>query len=173
MLFFHELGHGIHDLVARTNYSIFHGTATVDDFCEAPSQMLEFWCWVPKLLQSLSNHYTYLSPSYLTTWKQENSDVEIQPEKQIPLAIIEKLVQAKNVNGSLFQSRLLHRSYFDMIVHQAASTQEIQDTYIGEQWNKLQGQVSLLDTGDDYKGLGYSNFNAVIRVYDAGFYGYL
>ncbi|KAI4743271.1 metallopeptidase MepB [Aureobasidium sp. EXF-12298] len=173
LLFFHELGHGIHDLVARTKYSAFHGTATVDDFCEAPSQMLEFWCWIPELLQSLSNHYTHLSPSYLETWKQENPDVEAQPEKHIPLTTIEKLVTAKNVNGSLFQSRLLHRSYFDMIVHQPSSVQEIQDMDIGEQWNKLQGQISFLDTGDDYNGLGYSSFNAVIRVYDAGFYGYL
>ncbi|KAG9603658.1 zincin, partial [Aureobasidium melanogenum] len=173
LLFFHELGHGIHDLVARIKYSVFHGTATVDDFCEAPSQMLEFWCWIPELLQSLSNHYTHLSPSYLETWKQENRDAEAQPEKHIPLTTIEKLVQAKNVNGSLFQSRLLHRSYFDMIVHQPSSLQEIQDMDIGQQWNKLQGQVSFLDTGDDYKGLGYSSFNAVVRVYDAGFYGYL
>ncbi|KAH0345824.1 zincin, partial [Aureobasidium melanogenum] len=173
LLFFHELGHGIHDLVARTRYSVFHGTATVDDFCEAPSQMLEFWCWIPELLQSLSNHYTYLSPSYLDVWKQENPDAEAQPEKHTPLATIEKLVQVKNVNGNLFQSRLLHRSYFDMIVHQPSSVQEIQDMDIGKQWNNLQGQVSFLDTGDDYKGLGYSSFNAVIRVYDAGFYGYL
>ncbi|KAH0363029.1 zincin, partial [Aureobasidium melanogenum] len=172
LLFFHELGHGIHDLVARTKYSIFHGTATVDDFCEAPSQMLEFFCWIPEVLQSLSNHYTYLSPSYLNTWKQENLK-ETQPEKHLPLTTIEKLTQAKNVNGALFQSRLLHRSYFDMIVHQVASVQEIQDMDIGEQWNKLQGEVSFPDTGEGYQGLGYSSFNAVIRVYDAGFYGYL
>jgi Zn-dependent oligopeptidase len=36
---FHELGHGIHDLVSRTIYSRFHGTSTVRDFVEAPSQM--------------------------------------------------------------------------------------------------------------------------------------
>ncbi|KAH0341630.1 zincin, partial [Aureobasidium melanogenum] len=172
LLFFHELGHGIHDLVARTKYSIFHGTATVDDFCEAPSQMLEFFCWIPELLQQLSHHYTCLSPSYLKIWQQENPE-KSQPEKHIPLTTVEKLVQAKNVNGALFQSRLLHRSYFDMIVHQPSSLQEIKDMDIGEQWNRLQGEVSFLDTGDNYQGLGYSSFNAVIRVYDAGFYGYL
>lgn len=134
--------------------------------------MLEFFCWIPKLLQLLSNHYTCLSPSYLKTWQKENPE-ETQPEKHIPLTTVEKLVQAKNVNGALFQSRLLHRSYFDMIVHQPSSLQEIKDMDVGEQWNKLQGEVSFLDTGVDYQGLGYSSFNAVIRVYDAGFYGYL
>jgi Zn-dependent oligopeptidase len=35
------LGHGIHDLVAVTHYSRFHGTNVVRDFVEAPSQLLE------------------------------------------------------------------------------------------------------------------------------------
>lgn len=55
---FHELGHGIHDLVGRTTYSRFHGTSVVRDFVEAPSQMLENWCWTPSQLKSLSNHYS-------------------------------------------------------------------------------------------------------------------
>ncbi|KAI5206465.1 metallopeptidase MepB [Aureobasidium subglaciale] len=171
-LFFHELGHGIHDLVAETKYSVFHGTATVDDFCEAPSQMLEFWCWVPELLQRLSYHYSYLSAQHLSTWKEENPGVE-QPSKHIPLETIEKLTKSKNVNGSLFQTRLLHRSYFDMIVHQPTSLQAIQDMDIAAQWNKL-NKISFLDTpeGNDW-GHGYAKFDAVIRVYDAGFYGYL
>merc|ERR1711939_383107 len=53
---FHELGHGIHDLVSRTTYSRFHGTNTVRDFVEAPSQMLENWCWTPSQLKALSRH---------------------------------------------------------------------------------------------------------------------
>lgn len=134
--------------------------------------MLEFFCWIPELLRQLSNHYTYLSSSYLAVWKQENPE-QTPPEKHIPSTIVEKLVRAKNVNGALFQSRLLHRSFFDMIVHQPSSVQEIQDMDISEQWNKLQGQVSFLDIGVNCQGLGYSSFNAVIRVYDAGFYGYL
>ncbi|KAI5204327.1 hypothetical protein AUEXF2481DRAFT_62886 [Aureobasidium subglaciale EXF-2481] len=171
-LFFHELGHGIHDLVAKTKFSVFHGTATVDDFCEAPSQMLEFWCWVPQLLQELSCHYSYLSAQHLSTWQEENSGVE-QPTKHIPLDTIEKLTKSKIVNGSLFQTRLLHRSYFDMIVHQPSSLQAIEDMDIAAEWNKL-NKISFLDTpeGSDW-GHEYANFDALVRVYDAGFYGYL
>lgn len=39
--FFHELGHGIHDLSGRTKWARLAGTATARDFVEAPSQMLE------------------------------------------------------------------------------------------------------------------------------------
>ena len=66
---FHELGHGIHDLVSRTTYSRFHGTNTVRDFVEAPSQMLENWCWTPSQLKALSRHYSTLSSEYLEAWK--------------------------------------------------------------------------------------------------------
>ncbi|KAI7212854.1 hypothetical protein KC343_g8340 [Hortaea werneckii] len=44
VILFHELGHGIHDLVAKTEFARFHGASTAEDFNEAPSQMLEHWC---------------------------------------------------------------------------------------------------------------------------------
>ncbi|PWY76027.1 zincin [Aspergillus sclerotioniger CBS 115572] len=37
LMLFHELGHGIHDLVAKTIFAHFHGTMIVNDFCEPPS----------------------------------------------------------------------------------------------------------------------------------------
>lgn len=40
---FHEMGHIFHELLSRTRYSRFHGTAVALDFAEAPSQMLENW----------------------------------------------------------------------------------------------------------------------------------
>jgi hypothetical protein len=32
------------------------------DFVEAPSQMLENWCWVPKVLKLMSSHYQTQQP---------------------------------------------------------------------------------------------------------------
>jgi metallopeptidase MepB len=174
-LFFHELGHGIHDLVAKTKYSLFHGTATVDDFCEAPSQLLEYWCWVPSLLQSLSHHYSYLSPAYLKVWEgQEGGEERPRPPQQLPIKTINSLVKSKNVNGSLYQTRLLHRAYFDMIVHQQPSIDAIKSLNIASEWNRLLNEISYLDgpEGNDW-GHGHTNFNALMHSYDAGFYGYL
>ncbi|KAK7752860.1 metalloendopeptidase [Diatrype stigma] len=57
VLLFHELGHGMHDLSGRCKYSRFHGAETVGDFNEAPSQMLENWCWDATALKHLSGHY--------------------------------------------------------------------------------------------------------------------
>jgi metallopeptidase MepB len=173
-LFFHELGHGIHDLVAKTKYSIFHGTATVDDFCEAPSQMLEYWCWLPQILQTLSHHYSYISPDCLTAWRDQ-TDSKSQPPKQLPIDVIDRLFESKNVNGSLYQLRLLHRSYFDMKVHQPRNMQDIIDLDISAEYNKQQTNISFLDSpeGGDNWGHGHAKFDALVRVYDAGFYGYV
>ncbi|THY43363.1 metallopeptidase MepB [Aureobasidium pullulans] len=173
VLLFHELGHGIHDLVAQTKWSIFHGTATVDDFCEAPSQMLEFWAWDPDVLSQLSNHWSHLSPSHLQKWQNQNPG-KAQPDKHLSSNMINALVKSKNVNGALYQTRLLHRSFFDMTVHSTTSVLEVREMDMAEQWNRLHTSMSFLNTPEGFDwGHGYAKFDALVRVYDAGFYGYL
>lgn len=60
--FFHEMGHVFHGLLSKTKYSRFHGTSVARDFVEAPSQMLENWCWEPKVLEKMSSHYETKQP---------------------------------------------------------------------------------------------------------------
>ncbi|MEQ1822901.1 MAG: M3 family metallopeptidase [Fimbriimonadaceae bacterium] len=55
--FFHEFGHGLHQLLTETSYAGFSGTAVARDFVEAPSQMLENWIWSPVVLKSFAKHY--------------------------------------------------------------------------------------------------------------------
>ncbi|KAH8587442.1 metallopeptidase MepB [Bisporella sp. PMI_857] len=174
---FHELGHGIHDLVSKTRYSRFHGTNTVIDFGEAPSQMLENWCWAPSVLKSLSRHYSFLSPEYLESWKAQ-SNADPQPPERIPDEIIESLVGAKHANGALFQLRVLHYSMLDMMIHEPASHEAIESLNISVLYNKLRKELMQLD-GPEVDGKGFewghaeSTFFHVMADYDAGYYGYL
>lgn len=59
---FHEMGHLFHNLLSRTKYGRFHGTAVAGDFVEAPAKMLENWCWEPTVLKRLSSHYETKEP---------------------------------------------------------------------------------------------------------------
>jgi len=175
---FHELGHGIHDLVSRTTYSRFHGTSTVRDFVEAPSQMLENWCWTPSQLRSLSKHYSYLSDPYKAAWEESSAGKSSQPAETMPDNLIDNIVRTRHVNDALFNLRQLHFGIFDMTVHEGESHQAIKDLHISELYNKLRKEISKLDGPEDLGqgydwGNGQATFGHLIGGYDAGYYGYL
>ena len=177
MTLFHELGHAIHDLVSKTTYSRFHGTNTVIDFGEAPSQMLENWCWNPLSLKLLSRHYSSLSAQYFRAWKDQSGDGFVPPE-QIPDEMIESLLAAKHVNGSLSNLKQLHLGIFDMVVHQPETHEAIKKLNFSELWNVLQSELlhiegpESLGLGNEW-GHGQARFGHVMHDYDVGYYGYL
>lgn len=175
---FHELGHGIHGLVSRTIYSRFHGTSVVRDFVEAPSQMLENWCWIPSQLKALSKHWSYLSPEYYAAWKESAaSDVE-QPPEQMPDDLINAIIATRHVNDALANLRQLHFAIFDMTAHEAANHKAIEELDASVLYNKLRYDIVHIPgpeaNGAGWKwGNGQGTFGHLMGGYDAGYYGYL
>lgn len=174
---FHELGHGIHDLVSRTTYSRFHGTNTVRDFVEAPSQMLENWCWTPSQLRGLSHHWSYLSPEYKEVYLAHSTEGK-QPPERIPDDLINSIIKTKHVNDALANLRQLHFGTFDMLVHEPASHEEIEKLDISSKYNTMRHQLTHLDDPTTLGakadwGNGQATFGHLIGGYDAGYYGYL
>jgi metallopeptidase MepB len=126
---FHELGHGIHDLVGRTTYSSFHGTSVVRDFVEAPSQMLENWCWIPSVLKDLSNHY--------------------ETRENIANDLTKKLIQTRYVNdASNYLGRIFY-AIFDSVVHTPQSHEAAKSLNIPEQFNMLRTKITGLRGPED------------------------
>ena len=170
---FHELGHGIHDLVSKTTYSRFHGTNTVRDFVEAPSQMLENWCWTPSQLKSLSKHYSYASDEYFKAWQETSPDHKEKPEEKIPDDLIQKLIKTKNLNGALFNLRQLHFGTFDMTIHEPKDHETIEEMKLSETYNRLRKEISKIEgpevLGESYAwGNGQATFGHLMGGYDAG-----
>lgn len=102
-----ELGHGLHDLISRTKHTRFHGTRVAPDFGEAPSTMLEKWCWMPGELVKMGRHYTRVDPAYMAKWKEDHADGEEPPPEMMPKELAEKLVQSRELNRGLWFLRQL------------------------------------------------------------------
>ncbi|KAI0030424.1 metallopeptidase MepB [Vararia minispora EC-137] len=143
--FFHEFGHAVHTLLSKTRFARFHGTAVARDFVEAPSQMLENWCWEPHVLARISSHYERKEP--------------LSPE------LVNKVVKSRYVNVGLFYLRQLFFAKFDLKVH----TDHEAEDYTAL-WSHLRETVSLVKGG--VPGSGQGSFGHIVGGYDAGYYGY-
>lgn len=95
--FFHEFGHIVHQLLGRSKFSLFSGSSTETDFVEAPSQMLENWCWEKESIKYLSKHY--------------------ETNEQLDDTTIDNLINIKNLLSGFSIRKQIYLSEFDVIVH--------------------------------------------------------
>lgn len=144
--YFHEFGHIMHNICSTVTYSRFAGTSVERDFVEAPSQMLENWCWEKDILYRLSGHY------------KDNS-------KHLPDNLLSKMVAAKNVNTGLLNLRQIFFGLYDQTIHSQPET----DT--AALWHKLKTEVSLV--GSTPGTNPSASFGHLAGGYDAQYYGYL
>ncbi|KAI3636142.1 hypothetical protein MIR68_005494 [Amoeboaphelidium protococcarum] len=153
--YFHEFGHVMHQICSITQFSRFHGTNVERDFVEAPSQMLENWCWEDKVLKQLSGHVE----------KKDANGIPLP----LPDDLISNLVKAKNVNAGLMNLRQIFFATFDLTIHELPDVDHSLDT--SKLYNRLKDEISL--TPAISNTYGQSTFGHVMGGYDAGYYGYL
>jgi len=145
--YFHEFGHCMHELCSVAKYWRFSGTHVERDFVEAPSQMLENWCYEESVLQKISGHY--------------------KTKEHLPSELRMKLIKAKNVNEALKNRRQLMFGTFDMILH--TSDPKTVDTE--KLWAKCMKEIALTEAQP--KTNGAAGFGHIMGGYSAGYYGYL
>lgn len=119
---FHELGHAIHTLATKSTYSRARDVG--GDFLEAPSQMLENWCWTPSVLRRLSGHWSTGEP--------------------IPDEMIFRLVAAKNMNAALSARDSIHTALFDMVIHSGQSHEAVKTINCCKIWNEMRTELTGL-----------------------------
>ncbi|KUI53624.1 Saccharolysin [Cytospora mali] len=71
---FHEVGHGMHNILSVTKFARFHGPKVDKDFVETPSILFEYFLWTPQHIREVSCHYSYISPEYKEAWHSAHPD---------------------------------------------------------------------------------------------------
>jgi len=143
--FFHEFGHVMHGICSQVNISRFAGTRVFRDFVEAPSQMLENWCWEKSILRRVSKHY--------------------KTEKPLPDELIDRMVEAKNANSGLLNLRQVFYGVFDQEIHTIAKINS------AEVYGRLRKEITLTENTPGTNGA--ASFGHMVGGYDASYYGYL
>ncbi|KAI1874181.1 uncharacterized protein JN550_002760 [Neoarthrinium moseri] len=170
---FHELGHGIHDLISRTSYVRFHGHEVAREFEEALGVMLENWCWTKEELRSMSCHYTATDPKILESWKAKNPGAPVPP-KQIPDAILDSLVESRKTNRAIWFLRQLAFSQFDMAIHHLSSHEDALNLAPSDIYHSLVKRLALLETPDiQDRGYPFASIGHLMAGYDAGYFSYI
>ncbi|OJJ69043.1 hypothetical protein ASPBRDRAFT_209462 [Aspergillus brasiliensis CBS 101740] len=169
---FHEMGHGIHDLLARTKYVRFHGYRLPPDFGEMPSMMLENWCWMKEVLQSLSCHYTTLEDNYLNEWRKQHPESP-DPPKKVPGDLVDRLIKHRYLNRGLYHLYQLSISIFDLQIHSLKTDAEISDLDARKLWYDLCEEVESTDFSECRDGYAFGTFSHLTAGYDVCYYAYL
>jgi thimet oligopeptidase len=142
--FFHEFGHILHQTLTRARRARFSGTATERDFVEAPSQMLEHWCWEPDVLASFSRHHETGEP--------------------LPKGLLDSMIAAKNLDSGVTTLRQLFFATLDFTYHAPGfhgdTTRAVED---------LHAITGFPFTPGTHFQSGFGH----LFGYDAGYYGYL
>jgi len=106
MTLFHEFGHALHDLLAKTTYASIGGTNVPRDFVELPSQIMENWAGDSEVIKTYAKHF--------------------QTGEPIPQALLDKIEKSGKFNQGFTTVEFVSACYLDMAWHTLAET-AIQD----------------------------------------------
>lgn len=95
---FHEFGHGLHHMLTQVDEYGVSGIKGVEwDAVELPSQFMENFCWEWDVLRHMTAH--------------------VESGAQLPRALFDKMVAAKNFQAGMQTVRQIEFSLFDMRLH--------------------------------------------------------
>ncbi len=120
--YFHEFGHVMHHLSAKSTISPMSSFSCESDFVETPSQLFEEWCYVPETLKMMAND-------------------------NISDYIIEKIIQSRNLLQGYHYARQLLFGFFDMDIHGNNYNKDPAEHY-NKLFNEIIGLKSLENTNN-------------------------
>ncbi|KAG5930972.1 hypothetical protein E4U60_006613 [Claviceps pazoutovae] len=110
---FHEMGHAIHSILARTSFQNVSGTRCATDFAELPSTLMEHFAADPTVLSLFARHWKTDQPLpydlVQSRIKLSRRFEGLDTEHQIILAMVDQAYHSPSVQDTNFDStRLFH-----------------------------------------------------------------
>ncbi len=146
--FFHEFGHGLHNLLTKSPLISYSGTSVAQDFVETPSQVYEDWAWEKEVLNKFARHY--------------------QTDEIIPDELVEKMRAAKNMLSGINALQQVFYGILDFTLHDTYNP--FSTTKVAEIAEQLQNEIT------PFKYVPNTHMEAAfghLIGYGAGYYGYL
>jgi intermediate peptidase len=111
---FHEMGHAIHSILARTSFQNVSGTRCATDLAELPSTLMEYFASDPTVLSLFARHYKTDArlPYELVARKirQARRFEASETENQIILAMLDQALHSNMATTSNFDSTQIFHS---------------------------------------------------------------
>lgn len=146
---FHEFGHAIHGMLAKSVYPSISGTSVVRDFVELPSQIMENWAMEPEVLKMYAKHYKTGEP--------------------MPDELIKKIENSSLFNQGFETVEYLAASFLDMDWHTLTTDEEINAIkFEKESLNKI-GLLPEIESR--YQSTNFQHIFA--GGYASGYYSYI
>jgi len=147
---FHEFGHAIHVMLSSDTLANLNGFGTEWDFVEAPSQILENWCWEYEVLSLFAKHY--------------------ETDELVPEEMIRKLKETKNFMSGIFLLRQNEFGHLDYLLHSQPTPKTVEE--LDKKCHAIADKYSAIEKFPDYRM--YASFGHIFAGgYSAGYYSYV
>ncbi|MDN3479717.1 M3 family metallopeptidase [Curtobacterium sp. APC 4022] len=150
---FHEFGHALHGLIARTTYPRFSGTNVERDFVEFPSQVNEMWVTWPSVLANYAKHH--------------------ETGASMPPELVLGLSDSEGFNEGFGTTEYLAAALLDQAWHRltAAEAAAVTDVEAFEQEALVAAGIDAPAVPPRYSSTYFAH--TFSGGYDAGYYGYI
>ena len=146
---FHEMGHGLHQLLTQVGELGVAGINGVEwDAVELPSQFMENFCWEWERVQAMTAH--------------------VDTGEPLPRALFDRMVAAKNFQSGMATVRQLEFGLFDMQLHSAF---DATDDSVLALLDRVRAEVAV-NVPPDWNRFPHQFSHIFAGGYGAGYYSY-